>query len=126
MVFGDKAVVEVIIFDLEENGLSVYVVPTLQEVHGFGGDEHTVAIDVLHGYEAARGERRTWDAELLHGGARPSLDARRGKGLLRSLGSGAKAYPGFPVTTIVHVCGFIPLGLICKFVLGRTWPQELL
>lgn len=36
MVFGDKAVVEVVIFDLEENGLSVYVVPTLQEVHGLG------------------------------------------------------------------------------------------
>lgn len=62
VVFGDKAVVEVIVFDLEENGLSVYVVPTLQEVHGFGGDEDTVAIDILHGYEAAWGERRTRDA----------------------------------------------------------------
>lgn len=51
MVFGDKAVVEVIIFDLKENGLSVYVVPTLQEVHSFGGDEHAVAINVLHRYE---------------------------------------------------------------------------
>lgn len=59
MVFGDKAVVEVIIFDLEENGLSVYVVSTLQEVHSFGGDEHAVAINVLHCYEAA------WERELV-------------------------------------------------------------
>lgn len=59
MVFGDKAVVEVIIFDLKENGLSVYVVPTLQEVHSFGGDEHAVAINVLHCYEAA------WERELV-------------------------------------------------------------
>lgn len=51
MVFGDKTVVEVIIFDLEENGLSVYVVPALQKVHSFRGDEHAVAINVLHGYE---------------------------------------------------------------------------
>lgn len=59
MVFGDKAVVEVIIFDLEENGLSVYVVPILQEVHSFGGDKHAVAINVLHGYEAA------WEREIV-------------------------------------------------------------
>lgn len=58
MVFGDKTVVEIIIFDLEENGLSVYVVPTLQEVHSFRGDEHAVAINVLHRYEAA------WEREL--------------------------------------------------------------
>lgn len=80
MVFGDKAVIEVIIFDLEENGLSVYVVPTLQEVHSFGGDEHAVAINVLHCYEAAW--ERTHDAELLHVKARPSLDTQKGRCLL--------------------------------------------
>jgi hypothetical protein len=58
VIFGNEAVVEVIIFDLKENGLSVYIVPTLQEVHSFGGDEHTVALNVLHGYEAAQGERK--------------------------------------------------------------------
>lgn len=88
VVFGDKAVVKVIVLDLEENGLPVDVVPALQEVHGFGGDEHAVAVDVLHGYEAAWGERRMCDAELLCFWTRPSLDAHRGSGLPR-LGSEA-------------------------------------
>lgn len=72
---------------------------------------------------------RTGDAELLHVGVRLSLHVQRDKGLLRSLGSAAKASPGFPMTTPVHVCGSSTLGLhflICVFVSGRTWPQELL
>ena len=76
MVFGDKTVVEVIIFDLEKNGLSVYVVSTLQEVHSFGGDEHAVAIDVLHGYEAA------WESEhmmLSCSGSGPGLSCSKGQ-----------------------------------------------
>lgn len=56
VVFGDEAVVEIVIFDLQENGLSVDIVPASQEVDGFGGDEHAVAVDVLHGDEAAEGE----------------------------------------------------------------------
>lgn len=53
VVSGDEAVVEIVVLDFQENGLPVYIVPTLQEVHGLGGDEHTVAVDVLHGDEAA-------------------------------------------------------------------------
>lgn len=51
VVFGDEAVVEVVVLDFQEDGLSIHVVPAFQEVHGFGGDEHAVAVDVLHGYE---------------------------------------------------------------------------
>lgn len=56
VVFGDEAVVEIIIFDFQENGLSVDIVPASQEVDGLGGDEHAVAVDVLHCDEAAEGE----------------------------------------------------------------------
>lgn len=54
VVFGDEAVVEIVVLDFQENGLPVYVVPAFQEVDGLGGDEHAVAVDVLHGDEAAK------------------------------------------------------------------------
>ena len=56
--------VEVIVLDLEEDGLSVDVVSASQEVDGLGGDEHAVAVHVLHGYEAADGEGREAEAPL--------------------------------------------------------------
>lgn len=52
VVLGDQAVVEVVVLDLQEDGLAVHVVPRLQEVDHFGGDEHAVAVDGLHGDEA--------------------------------------------------------------------------
>ena len=54
MVSGDETVVEVVVLDFQENGLPVYIVSTFQEVDSLGGDEHAVAIDVLHGDEAVK------------------------------------------------------------------------
>lgn len=59
MILRDQAVVEVVILDLQEDGLAVNVVPRLQEVDHFGGDEHAVAIDGLHCDEAAGSETHT-------------------------------------------------------------------
>lgn len=53
VVLGHQAVVQVVILDLQEDGIPVHAVPTPQEIHGLGGDEHAVAADVLHGDEAA-------------------------------------------------------------------------
>lgn len=53
MVLGHQAVVQVIIPDLQEYGIPVHAVPTLEEIHSLGGDEHTVPVDVLHGDETA-------------------------------------------------------------------------
>lgn len=52
VVLGDQAVVEVIVLDLQEDGVTVHVVPWLQEVDGHRGDEDAVAVDGLHGDEA--------------------------------------------------------------------------
>lgn len=57
MVLGDQTVVEVVILDLQEDGLAVNVLPGLQEVDYFGGDEDAVAINGLHSDEA--GQRKT-------------------------------------------------------------------
>lgn len=57
MIFGDQTVVEVVILDLQEDGLAVNVLPWLQEVDYFGGDKDAVAINGLHSDEA--GERKT-------------------------------------------------------------------
>lgn len=58
MIFRDKTVVEVIIFDLQEDGLTIHIVPRLQEVDHFGGDEDAVAVDRLHSYEAGVGNEQ--------------------------------------------------------------------
>lgn len=58
MILRDQTVVKVIIFDLQEDGLPVHVVPRLQEVDHLGGDEDAVAVDGLHGDEAG-GRKRT-------------------------------------------------------------------
>lgn len=57
VVLGHQAVVQVIIPDLQEDGIPVHAVPTPQEIHGLGGDEHAVAVDVLHGNETATKEK---------------------------------------------------------------------
>lgn len=57
VVLGHQAVVQVVIPDLQEYGIPVRAVPALQEIHGLGGDEHTVAVDVLHGDETATKEK---------------------------------------------------------------------
>lgn len=56
VVLGDQAVVEVIILHLQEDGIAVHVVPWLQEVDGYRGDEDAVAVDGLHGDEAGEDE----------------------------------------------------------------------
>lgn len=55
MILGDQAVVEVVVLDLQEDGLTVHVVPRLQEVDYFGGDEDAVAVNGLHSDEAGGG-----------------------------------------------------------------------
>lgn len=57
VVLGHQAVVQVVIPDLQEDGIPVHAIPTLQEIHGLGGDEHTVAVDVLHSDETAAKEK---------------------------------------------------------------------
>lgn len=57
MILRDQAVVEVVVLDLQEDGLTIYVVAGLQEVDHFGGDEDAVAVDGLHGNEAGEGKR---------------------------------------------------------------------
>lgn len=57
MILGDQAVVEVVVLDLKEDGLAVHIVPWLQEVDYFGGDEDAVAVNGLHGDEAGKGKR---------------------------------------------------------------------
>lgn len=57
VVLGHQAVVQVIIPDLQEDGIPVHAVPTLEEIHSLGGDEHTVAVDVLHSNETATEEK---------------------------------------------------------------------
>lgn len=52
MILGDQTVVEVIVLHLQEDGLTVHIVPWLQEVDRHGGDEDAVAVDGLHGDEA--------------------------------------------------------------------------
>lgn len=52
MVLGDQAVVEVIVLHLQEDGLTVHILPRLQEVDRYGGDEDAVGVDGLHGDEA--------------------------------------------------------------------------
>lgn len=52
VVLGHQAVVEVIVLDLQEDGLAVHEVPRLQEVDRHGGDEDAVGVDGLHGDEA--------------------------------------------------------------------------
>lgn len=47
--------VEVIIFDLQEDGLAVHIVPWFQKVNHFGGDKDTVAVGGLHGNKAVMG-----------------------------------------------------------------------
>ena len=59
MILRDQAVVEVIILDLQEDGLPVDEVPGLQEVNHFGGDEHAVAVDWLHCNEAEDRKQKT-------------------------------------------------------------------
>lgn len=56
MILGDQAVVEVVVLDLQEDGLAVHIVPWLQEVDCFGGDEDAVAVNGLHGDEAGKGK----------------------------------------------------------------------
>lgn len=52
MILRDQTVVEVVILDLQEDGLTVHIVPWPQEVDHFGGDEDAVAVDGLHSDEA--------------------------------------------------------------------------
>lgn len=52
VVLGDQAVVEVIVLHLQEDGIAVHIVPWLQEVDRYRGDEDAVAVDGLHGDEA--------------------------------------------------------------------------
>lgn len=56
MILGDQAVVKVVVLDLQEDGLAVHIVPWLQEVDYFGGDEDAVAVTGLHGDEAGKGK----------------------------------------------------------------------
>lgn len=48
VVSGDQAVVEVVVLDLQEDGVAVQVRAVLEEVHTFRGDEDAVAVDQLH------------------------------------------------------------------------------
>lgn len=52
MILGDQAVVKIIIFYLQKNGLPIHVFTRFKEVHSFRGDEHTVGVYGLHGNEA--------------------------------------------------------------------------
>ena len=58
MILRDQTVIEVIIFDLKEDGLAIHIVPWLQEVDNFGGDEDAVAVNGLHSYEASVGNKQ--------------------------------------------------------------------
>lgn len=58
MILRDQTVVQVIVFDLQENGISIHIVAWFQEVDHFGGDEDTVGVDGLHSDEAGVGERQ--------------------------------------------------------------------
>lgn len=58
MILRDQTVVEVVIFDLQEDGLTIHVVPWLQEIDHFGGDEDTVGVDGLHSNEAGEGNEQ--------------------------------------------------------------------
>lgn len=48
MILRDQTVVEVIIFDLQEDCLSVHILSRFQEVYHFGGDEHAIGVNKLH------------------------------------------------------------------------------
>lgn len=48
VVPGDQAVVEVVVLDLQEDGVAVQVGAVLEEVDALGGDEDAVAVDQLH------------------------------------------------------------------------------
>lgn len=52
VIFGDQAVVKIIIFYLQENGFPIHIFPRLNEVYDFRGDEHTVGVYGLHSNEA--------------------------------------------------------------------------
>ena len=53
MILRHQTVVQIIVLNLQEDALTVHVVPRLQEVDHLGGDEDAVAVDRLHSYEAA-------------------------------------------------------------------------
>lgn len=52
VILGDQAVVEVVVFDLQEDGLPVHIIPRLQEVDNLRGDEDAVAVYGLDSDEA--------------------------------------------------------------------------
>lgn len=52
MILRYQTVVEVIVFDLQKDGLTIHEVTWLQEVDNFRGDEYAVRVDGLNSNEA--------------------------------------------------------------------------